>query len=331
MSKVSWGVISTANIGTNLVIPAMQQGKYIEITAISSRNIVKAQKTADSLGIPKAYGSYEEILNDPDIEAVYIPLPNHLHVEWALKALEAGKHVLCEKPVAMDYKQAEYLRQRVKEFPGQKVMEGFMFRFHPRWNTVKKLIADGSIGEVKNIHSIFTYFNDDPNNIRNQADIGGGGLMDIGCYCISLSRFLYEQDPLNVSGVMEYDPELKIDRLVSAVLDFGGRTATFTCSTQLNNRQYAEITGSKGSIEIENPFVPSSDTPTEIVFKSGSDSEKIIFEPCNQYTIQGDSFSLAVLNNTDVPTPLDDGIANMKVIDKIIESHKTGCRIEVQE
>ncbi len=329
MKKISWGVLSTANIGTNLVIPAMQKGKYSQVYAISSRDKEKALNTAEMLGIPKAYGSYEEILEDSDIQAVYIPLPNHLHVEWAVKALEAGKHVLCEKPVALDSKQAEYLINKSREFPEQKVMEAFMFRFHPRWDTVKRLIREGTIGEIKNIHSVFTYYNVDPLNIRNQADIGGGGLMDIGCYCISLSRFIYETEPVHVSGVMDYDPEMKIDRLTSAVMDFGGRTATFTCSTQSVDRQYAEIIGSRGRIEIENPFVPSSVRPTKIIHQTGPDTSEINFETCNQYTIQGDLFSLAILNNSNVPTPLDDGVANMKVIDKILESHNTGTVIKL--
>lgn len=218
MKKINWGIISTAKIGIKKVIPAMQKGKHTTITAMSSRNLDKAQKIAETLNIPKAYGSYEQLLDDPDIEAVYIPLPNHLHVEWTLRALKAGKHVLCEKPIAVNSEEAEYLNKKVKNFPELKVMEAFMYRFHPQWQTVKKLVTQGKIGKLKNIHSIFSYYNDDPDDIRNQKDIGGGGLLDIGCYCISLSRFLlFNTEPNRVCSTIEYDP--KISSLYTELLD----------------------------------------------------------------------------------------------------------------
>ena len=238
MAKISWGVLSTANIGTEKVIPAMQKGKYSKISAIASRRQAKAEQAAQALGIPKAYGSYEALLDDPEIDAVYIPLPNHLHVEWAVKSLKAGKHVLCEKPVALNFEQAEYLSRKIKEFPELKIMEAFMYRFHPRWQTVKKLIADGTIGTVKHIYSIFSFYEDDPAHICNQPELGGGGLLDVGCYCISLARFIFNKEPVRVMGCMEHDPNMKIDRLVSAILDFEDGTSTFTCSTQLADREY---------------------------------------------------------------------------------------------
>lgn len=324
MPKISWGVLSTAKIGTEKVIPAMQRGKYSQINAISSREPGKAEKIANALGIPKAYGSYPELLEDAEIDAVYIPLPNHLHVEWIVKSLEAGKHVLCEKPIALNFKQAAYLKEKVKKFPDLKVMEAFMYRFHPQWQAVKRLVTDDTIGAIRNIHSIFSYYNDDPNNIRNQVEIGGGGLLDIGCYCISSARFIYGSEPLRVFGSIEYDPKMKIDRLVSAVMEFAGGTATFTCSTQLVARQFVDILGTDGRIEIETPFGPPFDRPTKIIQQVGSETKDITFQACNHYTIQGDLFSQAILTNSDVPTPLDDGIANMKVIDKIVESHRTG-------
>ena len=329
MKKVSWGILSTAKIGVEKVIPAIQKGKHSQINAVSSRNIEKAEKTAKRLGIPKAYGSYEKLLEDPEIEAVYIPLPNHLHVEWTVKSLEMGKHVLCEKPIGMNFKEAEHLEREMSKFPDLKVMEAFMYRFHPQWQTTKKLVEERTFGELKNIHSIFSYYNDDPKDIRNQPETGGGGLLDIGCYCISLSRFLFESEPIRVCGVIEYDPKMKIDRLASALLEFERGTSTFTCSTQMAAHSRVEVCGTNGRIEMENPFVPSPESKTKIKHRVGPRTKEIIFEKCNQYTIQGDLFSQAILNDSNVPTPIEDGVANMKVIDKIIESHKKGTWVKI--
>ncbi len=327
--KVSWGVLSTANIGVEKVIPAMQKGEYSQITAIASRNIDKAKEAAQQLGIPKAYGSYEKLLEDPEIEAVYIPLPNHLHVEWTIKSLEKGKHVLCEKPIGMNFKEAEHLKQQMEKFPDLKVMEAFMYRFHPQWKTVKKLLDEGSIGKLKNIHSIFSYYNDDPTDIRNQPEIGGGGLLDIGCYCISSSRFLFNKEPIRVCGTIEYDPKMKIDRLVSAILEFENGTSTFTCSTQLIPHTRVDIFGTKGKIEMPMPFVPSPESTSKIIHQVGPQTKEFVFEMCNQYTIQGDLFSKAILDDSKVPTPIEDGVANMKVIDKIFESYKNGTWVKI--
>lgn len=329
MKKINWGIISTAKIGTEKVIPAMQKGRHTNITAISSRHLDKAQKIAKKLNLPKAYGSYEKLLHDPEIEAVYIPLPNHLHVEWTLRALKAGKHVLCEKPIAVNGKEAEYLNMKMKDFPDLKVMEAFMYRFHPQWQTVKKLVSQGKIGKLKNIHSIFSYYNDDPDDIRNQKNIGGGGLLDIGCYCISLSRFLFNAEPKQVCSTIEYDPRLKVDCLATGILEFEQGNSAFTCSTQMRNHQKVEILGTQGKIEIIEPFTPSPEKPNKIVFQTESQKMEIEFKTYNHYTIQGDLFSQAVLTNTTVPTPLEDGIANMRVIDKIFESFKKGAWVKV--
>ena len=329
MKKISWGVLGTAKIGVEKVIPAMQQGKYSQINAVSSRNIEKAENVARRLRIPRAYGSYEKLLEDPEIEAVYIPLPNHLHVEWGVKCLEMGKHVLCEKPISMNFKQAEYLKQKAENFSDLKTMEAFMYRFHPQWQTVKKLLDEGKIGELKNIHSIFSYYNDNPKDIRNQLETGGGGLLDIGCYCISSSRFLFGSEPVRVCAAIKYDPKMKIDRLLSAVLEFEGGTSTFTCSTQMTAHSRVEICGTKGKIEMPVPFVPSPESPSKIIYQAEPQTKEIVFEKCNQYTIQGDLFSQAILNDSDVPTPIEDGVANMKVIDKIIESHKKDTWVKI--
>jgi len=320
MKKVRWGILSTANIGMKKVIPAMQKGELSEITAIASRNLEKARDAGKQLGIPKVYGSYQALLDDPEIDAVYNPLPNHLHVPWSIRALEAGKHVLCEKPIALNASEARDLIQAARQRPYLKVMEAFMYRHHPQWQAARKLVQDGSIGELRTIHSFFSYFNANPENVRNMADIGGGGLMDIGCYPISLSRFIFDAEPSRVCGIVEFDPRFKIDRLASSILDFGRGTATFTCSTQLANYQRVHIFGTQGFIEIEIPFNAPPDKPCKIWLNRGNVPQTIEFPIADQYTIQGDLFSRAILEDSDVPTPIEDAVANMQVIDAIFRS-----------
>ena len=265
MKKVRWGILSTARIGTEKVIPAMQRGECCEVTAIASRDLQRAQQAARRLGIPKAYGSYDDLLRDADIDAVYNPLPNHLHVPVSIQALEAGKHVLCEKPLALTSHEAQQLVDAAQRHPRLKVMEAFMYRHHPQWQKAQSLVCDGAIGELRTIQSFFSYFNDDPRNIRNDRQLGGGGLMDIGCYPISLSRFVFGAEPLRVLGIVEYDPRFHTDRLASAILDFGSGTSAFTCSTQLAPYQRVNIFGTTGRVEIEIPFNAPPDRPCKIV------------------------------------------------------------------
>jgi predicted dehydrogenase len=322
MNKVSWGILSTAKIGVEKVIPAMQESKFSEIKAIASRDLGKAQKAAKKLKIPKAYGSYEELLADEKIEAIYNPLPNHLHVDWSIKSIRAGKHVLCEKPIGINVAEAQELLKVAEKHPDLKVMEAFMYRHHPQWQKAKQLVTDGEIGELRTIQSFFSFFNTDPENIRNIPEVGGGAMLDIGCYCISISRFVFGTEPRRIIGVVEYDPKLKIDRFASGVLDFDGRTATFTCSTQLTPYQRVNIFGTQGRIEIEIPFNAPSDRPCKLWHKKGNNVKEIVFDTCDQYAIQGDLFSKAVLNKTNVPTPLKDAVNNMKAIEAIFESSK---------
>jgi len=320
MKKLRWGVFSTAKIGLEKVIPAMMQGEYCEIVVIASQSLEKAQLAANQLGIPKACGSYEDLLSDTEIDAVYIPLPNHMHVPWAIKALEAGKHVLCEKPIGLSTVEAEKLLDASRRYPKLKVMEAFMYRHHPQWHKAKLMVKEGAIGRLQTIHSFFSYYNTDPRNIRNMANIGGGGLMDIGCYCISLARFIFDSEPKRVFGKLEYDPEFKTDRLGSGILEFVEGSSTFSCSTQLTPYQRVNIFGTEGRIEIEIPFNAPPNKPCRMLHQNKDQVEEIILEICNQYTIQGDLFSLAVLNNTEVPTPLKDSVANMKALEAVILS-----------
>jgi predicted dehydrogenase len=323
MRKVRWGVLSTARIATEQVIPAMQQGTYCEMAAIASRSPEKARDAAAQLGIPKAYGSYEDLLADPEIDAIYNPLPNHLHVPWSIKALQAGKHVLCEKSIALTSAEAQALVDVARQYPQLKVMEAFMYRFHPQWQRARQLVLEGGIGELRTIQTFFSYYEVDPNNIRNRDDAGGGGMLDIGCYTVSLSRFIFGAEPNHVFGTVEYDPRLKIDRLASAILDFGRGTSTFTCATQLVPFQRVNIFGTTGRVEIEIPFNAPIDRPCKIWYQHGGETEEIQLEVCNQYTLQGDAFSQAILNNTAVPTPIEDAVANMKVIEAVFQSAKT--------
>ncbi|MBD0293980.1 MAG: Gfo/Idh/MocA family oxidoreductase [Flavisolibacter sp.] len=320
MKKIRWGILSTAKIGREKVIPAMQEAKYCEVVAIASRIAEQAQSVARLLNIPKAYSSYEELLNDEAIDAIYIPLPNHLHVEWSIKALNAGKHVLCEKPLGASSSEAERLLKAAQEKPQLKVMEAFMYRFHPQWQYVKKLVDDGKVGGLKAIQSFFSYYNVDMNNIRNRKDAAGGAMMDIGCYCISWSRLLFGKEPERVFGVVEYDPRSQTDRLSSGILQFSSGISTFTCSTQLMPYQRVNILGAEARLEVEIPVNAPPDKSTRVWIHSKNGSEEVVFDATNQYTIQGDIFSQAVLDNTDIPLTLEDSINNMRVIEAVFES-----------
>jgi predicted dehydrogenase len=326
---ITWGILSTAKIGVEKVIPAMQAGEHCLVSAIASRSRTKAEAAADKLGIATAYGSYEALLADPKVDAIYNPLPNHLHVPWSIKALEAGKHVLCEKPVGLDAAQAEKLLAASREHPKLKVMEAFMYRFHPQWQTARELVGSGEIGTLRTIETFFSYSNMNPDDIRNQPGIGGGGLMDIGCYAISLSRFIFNAEPTRVSGMMEIDPVFKVDRLTSALLDFGTGSATLTCATQLVPRQRVNIFGTEGRIEIEIPFNAPPDRACRIWHQHGETTREIVFERCNQFTLQAERFAQAVLDETPVPTPLADAVANMNVIDAVVRSASQGSWIRM--
>ncbi|HXE05691.1 MAG TPA: Gfo/Idh/MocA family oxidoreductase [Bryobacteraceae bacterium] len=326
-TKIRWGVLGAANIATKKVIPAMQKGQFSTMAAIASRDLNRARRAADDLGIEKAYGSYEELLADPDIDAVYNPLPNHLHVPWSIAAAEARKHVLCEKPLSLNLLEARKLVD-VRDRTRVKIGEAFMVLTHPQWLRARQLVNDGTIGELRAIAGAFSYFNRDTSNIRNIPDYGGGGLMDIGCYPITTSRFLFDREPSRVVGLFDRDPDMNTDRLTSALLDFGSGHGVFTCSTQLVPYQRMQILGTTGRIEIEIPFNAPPDRPCRIYIDDGSDlsgrSARVEeFAVCDQYTIQGDLFSQAILNDGPVAVPLENALGNMAVIDALFRSGKT--------
>ncbi|MBV8834490.1 MAG: Gfo/Idh/MocA family oxidoreductase [Acidobacteriaceae bacterium] len=326
--KIRWGVLGVAGIAVKKVIPAMQRGARTQITAIASRDRERAEKAAAQFGIPKAYGSYEELLGDPEIDAIYNPLPNDLHVPWSVKAAEAGKHVLCEKPIALTAEEARTLIQ-VRDATGVKMGEAFMVRTHPQWLRARELVRSEAIGDLKAIMSAFSYFNIDPKNIRNLVSAGGGGLMDIGCYPITMARFLFGREPKQVVAAIDRDPEMGTDRLTSALLDFAPGQAIFTCSTQLVPFQRTQILGTRGRIEIEIPYNAPPDQGARILIDDGSQlagkgARAEEFPVLDQYTLQGDLFSQAIQENGDVAVPIEDAVANMAVIDALFRSAQTG-------
>jgi predicted dehydrogenase len=329
MDTIRWGVMGTAKIAMEHVVPAMQQGQYGRVEAIASRDQVKAEEAARWRGIPRAYGSYEALLAADDVDAVYIPLPNHLHVPWALKALEAGKHVLCEKPVGLDAGEARELQAAAQAHPELKAMEAFMYRFHPQWQRALEIVAMGGVGTVHTIQSFFSYRNVDPGNIRNKPKMGGGALMDIGCYCISLARLLYHAEPRRVVAHVQRDPEFGIDHLTSAVLEFEAGTSTFTVATQLAPFQRVQVLGDAGRVAIEIPFNAPEDVPCTLWHQAEGEIREELLGPANQYTLMADSFALAVLEDKPVPTPLADAVGNMAVIDAVFRSGEEGGWVEV--
>ena len=317
--RVRWGVLGTAHIALAKVIPAMQRSSWCEIAAIASRDGAKAAAAAGKLNISRAYGSYDQLLADTSIEVIYNPLPNHLHVPWTIRAAEAGKHVLCEKPIALNAEEARSLIE-LRDRTGVKIQEAFMVRTHPQWLETRRLIHSGRIGSVTAITGFFSYFNADPENIRNKLALGGGALMDIGCYPINISRFIFAAEPRRVLSVIERDPISGTDTLTSAVLDFPQGHATFTCSTRLNPYQRMIFHGTEGRIEVLIPFNAPNDRPTQILV----DDEVIEIPTSDQYEIQGSLFSQAIREHLAQPIPLEDAVSNMAVIDAVFRSATTG-------
>jgi predicted dehydrogenase len=319
---VRWGVLSTARIGVDKVIPATRTAPRCEVVAIASRELARAQAAASALGIERAYGSYEALLADPDVDAVYNPLPNDLHAPWTIAAAGAGKHVLCEKPLAMDAAEAERMIAACEE-AGVLLMEAFMYRLHPTWVAVRELVTSGRIGELRAVQSWFSYFNDDPNDIRNIAASGGGALYDIGCYSVNLSRMLFGTEPVRIQGSVTRDPVTGIDTLTSGILGFADGVATFTCAIRAEPDQRVHIYGANGRISFEIPFNIPPDLPMRVFVTAGGDplvrpeTEVLTFDPANEYTIQAERFAAAVLDRTPVPIPPSDAVGNLRVIEEL--------------
>jgi predicted dehydrogenase len=329
---IVWGVLGTSKIN-NKVVPPMHRAPHCRVKGIASRDIENAREAAAKYGLSTAYGSYEALLADAEIDAVYIPLPNHLHVEWVIKAVEAGKHVLCEKPLGLDAAQAQRLIA-ARDQSGRYIQEAFMVRTHPQWLKARALIEEGAIGELRAVTGGFTYYNTNPADIRNQRAFGGGGLLDIGCYPITTSRFVIGREPLRVVSMLERDPAFDVDRLGSVLMDFGGVQASFFYSTQIHNYQRMQFHGTTGRVEIEIPFNAPTDRPTRLFVSersaSGATSERTIEIPvCDQYGIAAQVFAQAILSGGEQAIPLEDAVANMRVIDAVFESARAGAWIAV--
>ncbi len=324
-----WGVLSTAQIGLNHVVPAIQASAAGRVVAIASRSSEAAEAAAKAHGIAGAHGSYEALLADPGVEAVYNPLPNHLHAEWTIRALEAGKHVLCEKPIGLDAAEARTIAEAARR-TGCHVAEAFMVRHHPQWLAARRLVREGRIGALRAFQVAFTYHLTDPANIRNQAAIGGGGLYDVGCYAVSTARFLFEAEPERVIALFDRDPVLQVDRLASGIAEFpGGRHLSFVCGTQAALTQSALLIGEAGRIGIEIPFNAPINRPTRLTVDDGRDllgsgAEVIAFAPCDQYALQADAFARAVRTGAQPEWGMDDAIGNMRVLDALFRSGRSG-------
>ncbi len=324
---LKWGVLSTAKIGMEHVTPAMIEGERCEVIAIASRNRASAEKAADELGIDRAYESYEALLAAPDIQAVYIPLPNHLHLEWIEKAVRAGKHVLCEKPLVLHSREIAQLKQLSKE-SGRLIGEGFMVLHQPRWQRVRELVQNGSLGRFVHAQSVFSYYLNDPGNIRNNPDYGGGGILDIGCYPVVLSRFVLNDEPRRVLAYVELDPDFGTDRLASVILQFPGGPVTFTVSTQMVDFQYFQFFGTEKMVELQTPFNTPDFRSMTIKVNSGNilEAPKVAetFSPVNQYTRQGDAFARAALEGEKFAGSLENAEKNLKVLEAIFRAFKSG-------
>jgi predicted dehydrogenase len=322
MSTVRWGVLSTADIALGKVIPGLRRAPRNEVVAIASRHGDRARDAASRLGIARAYGTYEELLADPDVDAVYVPLPNHLHAEWTIAAARAGKHVLCEKPLAMTAADARRMID-ASEAAGVLLMEAFMYRVHPSWRAVRELVASGRIGGVSAVDSWFSYYNDDASNIRNIREVGGGALYDIGCYCVNLSRMLFDGEPSRVRAAITRDATSGVDTTTSGILSFATGVATFTCSTRVETDQRVDIYGTDGRISIEIPFNIPPDRPTRVFVTAGGDppvapsTETLTFPAEDPYASEAEAFAAAILDGAPLPTPASDAVANLEVIEAL--------------
>lgn len=324
VAPVRWGVLGASNFALKVSLPGMKKGALTQLRAIASRDLAKAQAAAAELGIPKAYGSYEELLADPEIEAIYNPLPNHLHVAWTAKAARAGKHVLCEKPIALTAAEAEQL-VGVQRETKKLIAEAFMIRNHPQWQQAKAWLDGGRIGELVSIQTAFSYFNRDATNIRNRKDVGGGALYDIGCYAVNTSRYLCGREPKRGIALIERDPEFGTDRLTSGMLDYGGVHLVFTCSTQAVAYQRVNVFGTKGRIEIEIPFNAPATDPCKVFLDDGStlncsSATTTSFPVVDQYSLQSEAFSRVIRDGGSVENGIDVAIGNMRVIDALFRS-----------
>jgi len=331
LPPVRWGVLGASRFALRVSLPGMKRGPLTQLVALASRDVAKARAAAEPLGIARAYGSYDELLADPDIDAIYNPLPNNMHVEWTARAARAGKHVLCEKPIAMTAAEADTLAAVARD-TGKLIAEAFMVRHHPQWRQARAWVQAGRIGDLVAVQTAFAYFNRDAGNIRNQKDVGGGALYDIGCYALNTARFLFGREPARAVALCERDPDFGTDRLTTALVDFGGAHLTFTVSTQAVPYQRVNALGTKGRIEVEIPFNAPADRACRIFLDDGSklggaSAEPTSFPAADQYNLQSEAFSRAIRTGAsleDCENSIAVAAGNMRVIDAIFRSAETG-------
>ncbi len=327
MEPVRWGVLSTSSFAEKSFLPGIRQGPLVELAAVASRDLTRSTEFAERNDIPTAYGSYEELLADPTIDVIYNPLPNDLHVEWTRRAAEAGKHVMCEKPMGLNAAEVATLLPLATKVH---IAEAFMVRFHPQWHETRELVRSGSLGAISHGHVAFSYMNVDGTNIRNIASNGGGAMYDIGCYAVVAARWFFEAEPVRVAALMDIDPTFCTDRLTSGIFDFGdGRSCTFSVSTQAVYHQRVQIHGSDARLEMTIPFNPLGDAPAIYLTHRGEsidglDAERHVVPANNQYTSQGEAFSRRVREEAPTDAPLRDALTNMGIIDAVFRAASSG-------
>lgn len=326
--KFHWGILSSARIARQKVIPAIQKSQHGTVTAIASRNVDLARRVARTHQIPVICPSYEDLINLTEIDAVYIPLPNHLHVKWASRAIEAGKHVLCEKPLGMNKMEVTRLQHISRQYPKQLISEAFMYRYHPQWRRTHQLIRSKSIGELQSIHVHFSYDNKDPDNIRNKLAFGGGALMDIGCYGISVARWLFEGEPRRVCAHIVRHPKFGTDTFTTILLEFAQGSATVVCATQMQRYQRVILVGSNGQITLHTPFNAPPDETVRIEYQDGNKHSIHEIEPVDQFAVQCDHFAVAAIGGEPLLTPISDAVCNMHVIDACFQSEQKDAWVD---
>jgi len=329
-STLRWAVLGTGRFVTTVAIPAMKQCQQAQVTGIASRSAQAAESAAEQLGLPKSYSSYEAALQDPEVNVIYNALPNHLHVEWSIRAMRAGKHVLCEKPISLTLEGCRRLME-ARDQARVLIGEAFMIRHHRQWARALEL-AESEAGQIRNVVGIFSYDNRNPANIRNQADCGGGALWDIGCYLVLVSRMAFRSEPIRVYAAMDVDPQFGVDRLTSAVLTFASGHSVFSCGTQMAPFQNVQLIGTKGRVEVEIPFNAPVDGPCSLIVQRDG-LPKGVFETetfrVNQYAAQADEFSSAVLGYGQPLTTLEDSARTVRAIEALFESARSGVPVSV--
>ncbi|MBX2858574.1 MAG: Gfo/Idh/MocA family oxidoreductase [Cellvibrionaceae bacterium] len=327
--KLRWGILGTSKIARTWLIPAIQATSHSEVAALGSRSGEKARQEAEGFNINKYHNSYEALLEDPEIDVIYNPLPNHLHTQWSIEAIKAGKHILCEKPLGLDYGDAKRLVDTAAQYPEIKVMEAFMYRFHPQWQEVRQIIQSGKLGKVSSVYAVFSYFNNDPQNVRNMHTTGGGGLLDIGCYCVSVARYIFNEEPTEVFADIDVDLAFKVDRLALGALRFPSGRAQFRSSTQCHPSQRVVVAGEKGELVIPTPFYQEPGEPVALELVCNGNRDTVYLDSCNHYQAQVDAFAESIRTKRAVPTPLSDALANMQCLDALLRSHHTGAWVKL--